>query len=237
MWFHVVSLNVMTEPRALDEPLTDTELDELESFLASDAVPEDCMDLEMLDGFLAAIVSGPESIQPSEWLAQGWREGGRSAPPAYGNSGDAQRVMALILRHMVGIQRTLAESPTRFKPLLYLPEEKKSDERQPPQGTPWGEGDMAGVKLRDEAWQPLYDAEDARDWIFPIEALAFRGQDPALSAAVGEKEKRASLVEERAVASVLIYRFWQARRTPQSRGPAGRRTLADAARKSRERLH
>ena len=33
--------------------------------------------------------------------------------------------MALMLRHMVGIQRTLAESPTRFKPLLYLPEEKK----------------------------------------------------------------------------------------------------------------
>ena len=33
--------------------------------------------------------------------------------------------MALMLRHMVGIQRTLGESPTRFKPLLYLPEEKR----------------------------------------------------------------------------------------------------------------
>ena len=30
-----------------------------------------------------------------------------------------------MLRHMVGIQRTLAESPTRFKPLLYLPETNK----------------------------------------------------------------------------------------------------------------
>jgi len=49
----------MTDSRALDEPLTETELDELESFLASDAVPHDCMDLEMLDGYLAAIVSGP----------------------------------------------------------------------------------------------------------------------------------------------------------------------------------
>ncbi|MEO8676633.1 MAG: UPF0149 family protein, partial [Casimicrobiaceae bacterium] len=58
----------MTDPRALDEPLTDAELDELEVFLASDAVPQDCMDLEMLDGFLTAIVSGPEVIQPSEWL-------------------------------------------------------------------------------------------------------------------------------------------------------------------------
>ena len=42
----------MAELRALDEPLTDPELDELEGFLASDLVPQDCMDLEMLDGFL-----------------------------------------------------------------------------------------------------------------------------------------------------------------------------------------
>ena len=45
----------MTDPRALDEPLTEPELDELETFLASDAVPQDCMDLEMLDGYLAAL--------------------------------------------------------------------------------------------------------------------------------------------------------------------------------------
>ena len=45
----------MAELRALDEPLTDPELDELEGFLASDLVPQDCMDLEMLDGFLTAI--------------------------------------------------------------------------------------------------------------------------------------------------------------------------------------
>jgi hypothetical protein len=96
---------------------------------------------------------------------------------------------------------------------------------------------MAGVKLRDEAWQPLYDAEDARDWIFPIEALAFGDQDPEFAEWIDDKEKRASLVEELAVASVVIYRFWQARRTPQSRGTTGRRTLTDATRKSRERLH
>src|SRR6516165_1930947 len=113
----------MAEPRALDEPLTDAELDELEGFLASDAVPQDCMDLEMLDGFLTAIVSGPEAIQPSEWLPQVWSDGGRTATPAYLNNDQAQRIMGLMLRHMVCIQRTLNESPTRFKPLLYLPDD------------------------------------------------------------------------------------------------------------------
>ncbi len=225
---------------ALDEPLTDTELDELEAFLASDSVPQDCMDLEMLDGYLAAIVSGPESLQPSEWLPMVWSEGGKSSAPAFTGNDQAQRIMALILRHLVGIERTLAESPTRFKPLLYMPEAsaRKAD-RAPPEGTAWCEGYMAGVKLRDEEWQPLYDTEHARDWIFPIEALAFGDHDDDFTEWVDSDEKREGLIEELPVASVLIYRFWQDRRHATQTAGAGTRrgTMADSARKSRQRLH
>ena len=230
----------MADPRALDEPLSDAELDELEGFLASDAVPQDCMDLEMLDGYLTAIVSGPDTVQPSEWLPGVWSEGGKSATPAYGSSEQAQRIMGLILRHMVGIQRTLGESPTRFRPLLYLPDDKsrKEKENAPAEATAWCEGFMGGVKLRDDEWQPLYDAEDARDWIFAIEALAFGDHDPEFAEWIDDKEKRASLVEELAVASVLIYRFWQERlRGAETRGAGGRRELPDAGRKTRQRLH
>jgi uncharacterized protein len=237
----------MAETRALDEPLTDAELDELEAFLASDAVPQDCMDLEMLDGYLCAIASGPDTIQPSEWLPGVWSEGGKSASPAYGSSEQAQRIMALMLRHMVGIERTLAESPTRFRPLLYLPdgekaggrpERTKDADRAPPEATAWCEGYMAGVKLRDDDWQPLYDAQDARDWIFPIEALAFGEHDPEFSEWIDDREKRASLVDELPVAAVLIYRFWQdRRRATETRGSGSRRELPEASRKSRQRLH
>jgi uncharacterized protein len=230
----------MTESRALDEPLTDAELDELEVFLASDAVPQDCMDLEMLDGYLTAIASGPEQIQPSEWLLQVWSEGGKGSTPAFTGNEQAQRIMALMLRHMVGIERTLAESPTRFKPLLYVPEpSSRKTERTPPEGAAWCEGYMSGVKLRDEEWQPLYDAEHARDWIFPIEALAFGDHDDDFTEWVDSDEKREGLIEELPVAAVLIYRFWQDRRSAtQVKGAAARRSvLADTARKSRQRLH
>ena len=236
----------MAELRALDEPLSDAELDELEGFLASDAVPQDCMDLEMLDGFLAAIVSGPEAIQPSEWLPQVWSDGGRTATPAYSSNDQAQRIMGLILRHMVGIQRTLGESPTRFKPLLYLPDEKtRSDkargekDKTPPEASAWCEGYMAGVKLRDEEWQPLYDAQDARDWIFPIEALAFGDHDDDFTEWIDSDEKRQGLIEELPVAAVLIYRFWQERRKTALGSGAGTRrsVLTDTTRKSRQRLH
>jgi uncharacterized protein len=239
----------MTDPRALDEPLTDAEMDELESFLASDAVPPDCMDLEMLDGYLTAVVSGPEQIQPSEWLPQLWSEGGKSATPAYSDNDQAQRIMALVLRHMVGIQRTLAESPTRFRPLLYLPEEgerkveRKAErkgatpERTPPEASAWCEGYMSGVKLRDDEWQPLYDAPDARDWIFPIEALAFGDREEEFTEWVDSEEKRVALVDELPVAAVLIYRFWLERgRAAEGRGTR-RGVASEATRKSRQRLH
>ncbi|MFO1283529.1 MAG: YecA family protein [Burkholderiales bacterium] len=224
--------------RIVDEPLTDAELDELEAFLASDAVPQDCMDLEMLDGYLCAIVSGPEIVQPSEWLPGVWSEGGRSATPAYTSSDQAQRVMGLMLRHFVGLQRTLEESPTRFKPLLYLADERAKSDKGPGEATAWSEGYMAGVKLRDDAWQPLYDARDARDWIFPIEALAYGDQDPEFAEWIDDKDKRASLVDELPLAAVLIYRYWHDRRrasTARERGP--RRGPPDGGRKTRERLH
>ena len=38
------------------EPLTEEELEQLEELLVSDDVPADCMNMEMLDGYLAAIV-------------------------------------------------------------------------------------------------------------------------------------------------------------------------------------
>src|SRR5204863_9127941 len=94
--------SAMAELRALDEPLSDAELDSLEGFLASDSVPQDCMDLEMLDGFLTAIVSGPESIQPSEWLPQVWSVGGRTSNPVFTVYELAERVMGLVLRVLVG---------------------------------------------------------------------------------------------------------------------------------------
>ena len=52
--------------------LSESEIDALEALLVSDAVPEDCMSLEMLDGYLAAVLSAPVPIRPSRWLPSVW---------------------------------------------------------------------------------------------------------------------------------------------------------------------
>jgi uncharacterized protein len=148
----------MAEPNKLDEPLAEAEYDELETFFGSNAVQQDCMDLEMLDGFLTAIVSGPELIQPSEWLPVVWSDSQRSVSPVFSNNEQAERILSLLLRLQNSIVRTLMESPTRFKPLLYRPEEgvksakgegTPKDEAAPPEASAWCEGYMTGVLLRE----------------------------------------------------------------------------------------
>src|SRR5262249_11767395 len=111
-----VRSSAMTEANKLDEPLSESDYDELEVFLGSTAVPQDCMDLEMLDGFLPAVVSGPELIQPSEWLPVVWSDSQRTVTPVFQNNEQAERILSLVLRLQQSIRRTLAESPTRFKP-------------------------------------------------------------------------------------------------------------------------
>ena len=144
--------------------------------------------------------------------------------------------MALMLRHVVGLQRTLDESPTRFKPLLYLAEqERPKGDKSPGEATAWCEGYMAGVKLRDDEWQPIYESREARDWIFPLEALAYGDTDPEFSEWIDDKEKRASLVDELALAVVLITAGTSAQ-AEGARERGSRRDPPDGGRKTRERL-
>jgi Uncharacterised protein family (UPF0149) len=49
------------------DPLSEAELDRLSDFLDSLTNP-DAMDLETLDGFLCALIAGPEMVMPSEYL-------------------------------------------------------------------------------------------------------------------------------------------------------------------------
>jgi uncharacterized protein len=237
----------MAEPNKLDEPLAEAEYDELETFFGSSAVPQDCMDLEMLDGFLTAIVSGPELIQPSEWLPVVWSDSQRSVSPVFANNEQAERILSLLLRLQNGIVRTLMESPTRFKPLLYRPEDgvksakgegTRKDEVAPPEASAWCEGYMTGVLLREESWEPIYENEATRDWMLPVEALAYGDHDPEYLDWVDSEDKRLGMIDELPIAAVLIHRFWLARRTGEGVNRAERRAQRrEASRKVRQRLH
>jgi uncharacterized protein len=52
--------------------LTDDEIKEIDQFLLDAEGIEESMDISTLDGFLTAIVCGPKTIMPSEWMRWVW---------------------------------------------------------------------------------------------------------------------------------------------------------------------
>ena len=57
------------------------DLDALDDYLMSDHAPDESMGLSDIDGFLTAIVVGPELILPSEWLPVIWAARNQSSRP------------------------------------------------------------------------------------------------------------------------------------------------------------
>ena len=71
----------MKSDTLLAEPLTEAEIALLDDFLISDSVPEEAMDLSMMDGFMTALASAPNLTLPSSMLSWIWdSELGKDAP-------------------------------------------------------------------------------------------------------------------------------------------------------------
>jgi uncharacterized protein len=56
----------------LNAQLSDQEIDELDTFLESEATPHECMSITTLDGFLTALAIAPGLPLPSRWMPVIW---------------------------------------------------------------------------------------------------------------------------------------------------------------------
>jgi uncharacterized protein len=190
------------------------DLADLDAFLASDRVPEGCMQLSDLDGFLTAIAIGPELIMPGEWLPVIWGE----QEPVFESDEEVRGVIGAIMGRYDEILQTV-EEPDAYEPLF----------RETLDGqliaTEWADGFMDGVGLRPDAWQPLLESEEGRELLAPV-AVFLNDEDgkPLIEAEPDE------LAEVREVAAALIAptvqaidSFWQAhRRKPRKVAKIGR---------------
>ncbi|NEW94807.1 UPF0149 family protein, partial [Rhodopseudomonas sp. BR0M22] len=87
----------------------------LENELADIGV--EAMQLEELDGFIAALLVCPEMIAPGDWLPAVW--GGDADEPApFTDLDHANSIFALIMQHYNEIATTLAAHPERYRPLM-----------------------------------------------------------------------------------------------------------------------
>ncbi len=188
-----------------NKPLTDKELDELELFLDSELTPKECMSLEGLDGYLTAIVSGPVTIMPSEWLPVVW---GDKEGPEYESMEQAKKIMGYIMSHMNSIADALMNHPHKYTQLV----REWDDEYFYIEAQEWCYFYLKGMRLRKSSWTPMLSDDEYGALIMPILLLTAKKDDPDFGVALDTKEKRQRLVDELPDVVLDIYEFWQGRR-------------------------
>ncbi len=192
-------------------------IDELDEFLMSDHAPDDCMQLSDLDGFLTGVAIGPDLIMPSEWIPIIWQGG----QPEFKDIEQAERIMGIIMARYNEIIHMMDDVPGAFEPIFY----------EAPDGrvlaADWAEGFMDAFGLRVDAWDALFEDEDARLLIGPIMAhLHDNDGKPHID---GSPEEIQKIRDENAqilpYAIKGIHDFWKARRQPPNpaRTPAGKK--------------
>ena len=190
---------------ALNRPLTDAEYDRLGSMLARS---ERAMNLEMVDGFFAALICGPETVPPSEYLRLIWGGDQIGGEKGWRDEAEMQEFFDLIMRHWNSIAGPLSSGDV-FVPFLL------EDDDGVARGNDWAEGFARGMKLRSNDWGELFDDEKHAGLLVPILALAHeRDPDPTMRPYKEpiDAERREQLIIGSAAGVVGIYRYFASRR-------------------------
>ena len=97
------------------QPLTDAEFDRLAEVLQR-CGGKRAMNIEMLDGFLAALICGPEIVRPSAYLPGIWG-GDQTNEPAFDTQSVLREFLSLITRHWNAFCHNL-QTDDKFLPVL-----------------------------------------------------------------------------------------------------------------------
>jgi uncharacterized protein len=154
-------------PAVDDDPaksirLTDDERDWLAGFLVSRQAPDSTMTFEMLDGLLTALVIGPTTVMPSEYLPEIWgTDDGQG--PVWESLDQAQYFMDLLMKHWNAIAaRRNADAP--HAPFIEHFGEAERGQR-------WAKGFVVGVDLGRANWEPIFQDRRSAEIILSIFAL------------------------------------------------------------------
>ena len=186
-------------------PLSEGELDELESYLL-DLDADEGMTLDMLDGFLHALAMGPETVVPNRWLPKVWgQDDGAMMPPA-DSTDQVHHLLGLVMRHFNSIVWGLEQSPPVLLPVWGAVRYEASGELD--DAEMWAYGFAEGVKLSQAAWQPLFDHPDGRRWYRPIGLLGANDFSADQAELTRTPEQRAALAAEIVESLARMHAFW-----------------------------
>jgi uncharacterized protein len=183
-------------------PLTEEELDRLHDFLEAGPV---AMNLETMDGYFTALISGPMFVSPNEALQQVLGD-----DVVFDGGDQVDDITGLVMRHWNWIaeelQRTLNE------PHVYLPV-LLEDDTGVARGNDWAHGFMRGVQARAGSWNELLNSEEEGGSLLPMMMLVHEHDpDPEMRAPAIEGEKREELTLAMIAGATRAYRYFEPHR-------------------------
>lgn len=186
------------------QPLSDTELATLDSFLLERLDEETAGDTGLisisgLDGLFTALVSGPVLPQPAQWLPAVWGD----HEPEWEDPAHFEAMMELMMRHLNTVAATLQEAPGDFEP-LFLQDEEDPDCLVVDD---WCEGYARGVRLAQKQWRA--GGVEVDKLLQPI--LAFSSATHWRGHELKDEHDVEKLVDAIAPNLRALHAFWRAR--------------------------
>lgn len=169
------------------------------------------MNIEALDGFLAALVSGPDDVPESEYIEEIWGDNVANEDTFIAQP-ILQDLVFLVIRHRDAIAHTLLSGDV-FVPLLL------EDEQGICRANDWAIGFMRGMGMRRTQLAQLLNDQENGGAIVPILALAHEHDpDPELRtyATPIDGELREKLIIGAAAGVMRIYRYFEGQRLMNS---------------------
>lgn len=181
-----------------EQSLTSEDFEVLNGMLVRYGNELSIQDVSELDGFLTAILMGPQEITPVIWLPAIW--GGMQNMPQWEDQAKAERFMQLCTQMQNEVSTMLANNPKDYAALFGAAE---IDGQEMNIVDKWCSGFMRGVTLGN--WTEL--PEDIQPWLNII-ALIGLIENQAVLSAMDERDYQ-STIQNIEPAVRALYFYWQ----------------------------
>ena len=184
--------------------MSDADFEALEEMLTSDIVPEDCMNLEMLDGFLAGVLTSPQPVAVERWLPAVWSA--HEDNMSFGSGKGVQKAIRLVLAYYNEMITTLGlddDDETCWEPFCFAITDVDSIKL----GDEWVEGFTQGLEAWRKDWReglPADAVEAVQETLNTV--LEPWGEDAAADA---DDETRLGWLSAAGEAVNDIYSHWR----------------------------
>ena len=152
--------------------ISDKDIETIDNFL-SRAIDGEIQNLETLDGFLTALIIGPEFVPPSQFVPIITRSASDNKLILQ-NQKELEKFFDIVMRHYNHINETFNNGEI-YMPFLL------EDDQGVAKGNFWALGFMRGTELNHALWQDLLSHDDVASEMIPIFVLRYENdEDPSL---------------------------------------------------------